>query len=293
MHDEVVPDTQRVAGADGVLNHPQEEGMAPIRSVGVGKVLPADTYVCESRAHKLLGIRNEQAAAAHLAHGSGNQIAEAELDVDVIRFQLGRERAAPVLQEGLAAAVGGQVRCRHPAGEGAHSQDEAALLAGNHVGGDNLGDLQCSQAVDRHDVLELAAGCVEEGDRDAVALTDVVDQDTNVQALDKLCESLVVLVCVLGEIHGQDLVLVPRPSQFQFPCQFLQLRFGSRDEDEVESLSAQLVGEFFAEPVGRASDDCPGALFTIFADLSRKQHTSVPLLHCTETEYRLHWCRRR
>lgn len=154
-----------------------------------------------------------------------------------------------MLQEGLAARVRGQVRGRHPAGKGAHGEDETALAL-LHDGSDDLGGLQGAEAVDGDNVLELAAGGLEEGDGNAVALADIVDEDTDIEAVDELGESVVIVVVVAGEVHGEDLDLdLAIELGLELVGEGLELGLGSGDENEVEALAGELVGEFLAETV--------------------------------------------
>jgi hypothetical protein len=68
------------------------------------------------------------------------------------------------------------------------------------------------------------------------------------------------------------------PPQLQFSRHGLQLGFGSRNEDEVEALGSQLVGEFLAETIGCAGDDRPGAFLAILAQLSGDEIVSAYFL---------------
>jgi hypothetical protein len=47
----------------------------------------------------------------------------------------------------------------------------------------------------------------------------------------------------------------------------LKLRFGPRDEDEVESFLGELEGKFFAKPIGCSSYNSPGTWLAVFAEL--------------------------
>lgn len=209
---------------------------------------------------------------ANLAHSGSNEMAENKLDVDVVVGQLPCEGVAPLLEESLAARVGSQERGRSPAAEGAHSQDKAALLALLHDGGDGLGSPQSTDAVDGDDSLELLLGSLEEGDRDAVALADVVDQDGDVKILDKVLQSLVVGVVVLGEVHGQrlDLNLLSGILGLDLLGEGIEFRLGSGDEDEVEALGGELGGIFLAEAIAGAGDDDPRARLSVLAELRRE-----------------------
>lgn len=50
----------------------------------------------------------------------------------------------------------------------------------------------------------------------------------------------------------------------------VELRLGTRDEDDVEALGGELGSEFLAEAIRCAGDDGPGALLAILAELVNK-----------------------
>lgn len=79
-----------------------------------------------------------------------------------------------MLQEGLAAAVGGQQRGWVQAGEGAHGEDQPAL-ARHHTRRHQLRDAQRRERVDRDDFFDLGGRRVREGHGDRVRGAHVVD----------------------------------------------------------------------------------------------------------------------
>lgn len=103
------------------------------------------------------------------------------MSIDALGLELLCQSAVPVLEEGLAAAVGSEIWSRGDTGERSHGEDKT-LLALSEEGCDNLGNLESSQAVDVDDVLELFGGGLEERNGDAVGLADVVDEDADVQS---------------------------------------------------------------------------------------------------------------
>lgn len=269
VHVLVQPEGKVAVGTNSVLNNPLEHSMAPPGGVGVGKGLGAvEANLAESSADELLGVGDEEAGAADLAHGSGNEVADNKVDIDALVLELGRESAAPVLEERLAAAVGGEVGGGHNTGERAHGKDKTLLALGED-GSDNLGGLECAEAVDGDNVLELVAVGLEERNGNAVGLANVVDQDTNVEALDELGETLVVGIVVLGEVHGESLGLKTIPSELELPSEDVQLGLSARDENEVEALGGELLGELLSETIGGTSNNSPGALLAILAELLR------------------------
>lgn len=255
--------------ANSVLNNPLEHSVAPPGGVGVGEGLGAvEANLAESRADELLGVGDEEAGAADLGHGSGDEVADNKVDINPLVLELGRESAAPVLEEGLAAGVGGEVGGGHDTGERTHGKDKTLLALGED-GSDNLGSLECAEAVDGDDVLELVAVGLEEGNGDAVGLANVVDQDANVEALDELGKTLVVGIVVLGEVHSEGLGLEAIPSELKLAGESIELRLSARDKDEVEALGGELLSKLLAETVRGAGNNSPGTLLAILAELLR------------------------
>lgn len=54
----------------------------------------------------------------------------------------------------------------------------------------------------------------------------------------------------------------------------IEFRLGAGDEDDVEALGGQLEREFFAEPIGCAGHDGPGALLAVPAELIKEGEVS-------------------
>lgn len=272
MHLGIDTNSNGAVDANRVFNKPQHKSVAPPRRIGVGcRLVATEADLAKRRLDPRANAGDQQTGAADLAHGSGDKVAENELHVDIVANQLRGQSVAPLLEEGLAARVGGQVRGGSPAAEGAHGEDETALALLEDRGND-LGDLERADAVDGDDALELVGGGIEERDGNVVALADVVDEDTDVKALDELAEGVVVGVVVLGKVHGQRLDLdgLDRVLGGDFGGNGIELRLGSRDEDEVEALGGELGGKLLAEAVGGASDYGPGAGLSILAKLSER-----------------------
>jgi hypothetical protein len=205
MHILVLPDRGSAKEANSVLNDPQHNSVTIPGSVGVrGGLESSEANFSKSSLYKRTRSGNENIGAANLAHGSGDKVAEDEVNIDVVARKLRSKGNTPVLEEGLAARVGGEKGSRRPTTKGAHGQDEAGLALLQDRGND-LGNLERTQAVDRDDILELTLGSFEEGDGDAVALANIIDQNTNIKGLHKLFESCVVGLVVLGEVHGKSL----------------------------------------------------------------------------------------
>lgn len=104
-------------------------------------------------------------------------------------------------------------------------------------------------AVDGNDVVHFVFGGFVKGDGDTVALADVVDQNRNIETVDKAFELLVVRVLVLSKVHCQDLGLNSWVFGFDFVGERDQFRFGAGNEEDVEAGAGDLNGEFFSETV--------------------------------------------
>lgn len=114
----------------------------------VGAPAPRVTHRAASSAdlgqrgfHERLFGGDEKRGPADLGHGGRDEVGVDEVDGDVVRGEFGGEGVGPLLEEGLGAGVGGQVGGGEEAAEGAHGEDEAAGLAGEHAAEDELGDV--------------------------------------------------------------------------------------------------------------------------------------------------------
>lgn len=114
--------------------------MAPVRRARVCKALStsAATHATECTADKRTRRGYEQAGSANLGHGRSDKVALHERDIDTVGGHFGGERTRPVLEKGLAAAVGGEEGRGQQTGKGAHGEDEAATTLA-HAGEDERG----------------------------------------------------------------------------------------------------------------------------------------------------------
>lgn len=115
-----------------------------------------------------------------LAHGRGDEVGLHELDTDVGRCEFGGEGRGPLLEEGFAAAVGCEKGSGHDSAKGCHGEDEASFSL-HHARGDELCDAESPGTVDSDDVFDFFGRSLGEGDGNVVALTDVVDEDGDVE----------------------------------------------------------------------------------------------------------------
>lgn len=176
MHDPILPHDPLPREPDQQRKHPLPHRMAPIRGTGVGPTLSA-ARAAQPAQHgldKAAGARHEEARAADLAHGGGDEVGLDELDGDVEGGELGAEGGGPLLQERFAATVGGQERSGEETSEGAHVENQAAL-AGDHAGDNEVGDAQGGEAVDGDDPVHFRRVGLGEGDGDGMRGADVVD----------------------------------------------------------------------------------------------------------------------
>ena len=124
-----------------------------------------------------------------------------KLDLDVIGCQFGAKGGRPLLQEGFAAAVCCKEGRGEQTAERAHGDYQPALPL-HHTGSHKLGNSQCCHAVDSDDRVHFRLLRLGEGYWYRVAGTNVVDQDSNVQAIDKCFELSVVVILVGSKVHG-------------------------------------------------------------------------------------------
>lgn len=222
----------------------------------------------QHRPHEIPRIGDERARSADLRHGRRDEIALHELDLDAVGLQLRPQRRRPLLQERFAAGVGGQQRRGQHAAEGTHRQHQPASPL-HHSRRDELRDAQRADAVDGDDVPHLALGRLREGNRDVMALPDVVDQHRHVQALHQRPQPGVVVVVVGGEVHGEEPGLHRGAGIFGLDLlgEGLQFRVRAGDEEEVEAFLRELDGEFLADAVRGAGDDRPASFGAELAKL--------------------------
>lgn len=183
-----------------------------------------------------------------------------------MRSELRSQRRRPVLQECLGSRVCSEERRGEKSTERAHGQDETTLAL-CHSGCDEAGHLERAEAVDGYDVAHLLVRREKERDGVCVALSNVVDENSDVEVVNEGLQLGIVRRVVFGKVHSE----VFRLDEWRLRLNLLgeggELGFGARDEEDVETLRGELEGVFLAEPVGRARDDCPGSLGAILAQL--------------------------
>lgn len=187
------------------------------------------------------------------------------MDFDVRGCEFAAEGGGPLLEEGFAAAVGGEKRGGHDAAKGSHGQDETAFSL-NHAWYDELCDSQGAEAVDCDDVFQLFLGRFGEWDGDAVALSHVVDEDGDVELRDEGLQVGKVGVVIGCKVHGVELGL-DIVFLLNFGREGLEFGLGAGDEEDVEAFRCELESVFFADTVGGARDDRPAAFFAKLGEL--------------------------
>lgn len=102
--------------------------------------------------------------------------------------------------------------------------------------------------------------------RDIVAEADIVDQNGNVEVCDQALDAVEVLVLVGGEVHGEslglDIVLGA-----DVGGESVEFALGAGDEEDVVALLRELERILFAETVGGAGHESPGALLAELGEL--------------------------
>lgn len=257
VHASVLVNNDLVHGAGESRKSPVHDTVGPVRGAGRSDSLctTAAANLAESSTNKLLGVRHKQGCLADLAHSAGDKVRLHELDLNAVRLEFGAESGGPLLEESLAAAVGRKVGCGKDAAEGCHGEDQTGLAL-DHAGCDELCHAEGAHAVDRDDVAHLLLGSLVEGNGNAVAEADIVDQDGDIKLRDQALDVVVVLVLVGSKVHGNslglDIVL-----GLDFRGEGVELALGARDEEDVEALLSELEGVLFAETVGGAGDKSP------------------------------------
>ena len=100
-----------------------------------------------------------------------------------------------------------------------------------------------------------------------MGLSDVIDQDADIEVLDESSELGVIGLVVAGEVHGESLALNGWALGLDLLGESEELGLGAGDEDEVEALVGELESVLLAHSVGGAGDDSPGTLWSILAEL--------------------------
>lgn len=210
------------------------------------------------------------------------------LDVHAVWLELGAKSSGPLLQEGLAAGVGGQERGREEATERCHGENQTALAL-LHAGGNELRDPERSHAVDYNDVVHLLFGSLVERHGNVVAETDVVHQDGDVEPVDELRELGVVGVLVLRKVHCQCLDRgLGSILGGDVGGEGIELRLSARDEDQVVALGRKRESELLADAIRSTGNKGPRAAGSELRKLSRL--VSMRCI-CLDNEGHIQTCR--
>ncbi|KAI6767382.1 hypothetical protein HG530_005391 [Fusarium avenaceum] len=164
MHPLVKVNSEGAVSTGDVLNKPQHERVAPPRSVSVGcGLVTSKANLAEGGLDKVASVGNKDAGATDLAHGGGDEMAQNK--------------------ESLATRVSCEKGCGSPATERSHGEDKTVLSL-LHDRSNSLGNSEGANAVDGDNVLKLLLRGLEERNGDAVALANVVDEDTDIKTVD-------------------------------------------------------------------------------------------------------------
>ena len=145
-----------VGKTNSVLDPPLHDTVGPEWSASVGDVAGSSSNVDLGKGslNKVAWVWNGGRWLADLGHGGGDQVGHNEVDIDVVLLELGTKRGGPLLEEGLGSGVGGKEWSWEETTEGAHGENETALLC-LHLWCDNASDLEGTHAVDSDDVAHL------------------------------------------------------------------------------------------------------------------------------------------
>lgn len=243
--------------------------MAPVWRAGESNILCTSgaSQLAERSLDELLRVGHESAWLANLGHGGSDEMRLNTLDVDTVWLELGAKRRRPLLEEGFAARIRGQEGSWEETTEGSHGEDETAL-ARDHAGCEQLSDTERSHAVDHNDIVHLLLGCLGEGHRNAVAQTNVVDENADIQAICELLQAVVVGVLVLRKVHcerlGRDLRAIFRGN---VRGERVELGLGAGNEDQVVALGCQGKCELLANAIRGTGDESPGTAGSKAAEL--------------------------
>lgn len=117
---------------------------------------------------------------------------------------------------------------------------------------------ECSHTIDDDNVVHLLLGCVDERNGNAVAKTDVVDQDADVETVNQLLQVVIVGVLVLSKVHCVRLDRNLRSILGGYICrESIELRLCTRDEDEIVAFGSQGKSEFLSNAVRSTSNESP------------------------------------
>lgn len=239
----------------------RHQSMAPVRNRGIG-VKDATTApdLAECRARKALWIRDGQGGTTNLRHGGRDEVADHKLNVDAAGSEFASQSRRPVLQERLATGVGGQERTWEETGKGAHGEDQSALAL-NHTGHDELSDAQSTEAVDSDNIFHFRLGSRGEGYGNAMAQSDIVDQNRDIHIFDQGPKIDVVLILVHRKVHRMRLRL-DIGLAFDFSSDSGEFLGRTRHQNNVVPCASELERIFLSNAVSRACDESPAALGT-------------------------------
>jgi hypothetical protein len=251
---------------------PHHQSVAPVRRACERNVLCASgpTNFAERGLDELLRVRDKRRWLADLGHGRCDEVRLYALDVYPVRLEFRTKSRGPLLKEGLAAGVGGEEGGREEPTKRCHGEDETAL-ARDHAWGKELSNAEGGHAVDHDDVVHLLLGRLDERYGDAMAQSDVVDQNADVQSVDQLLQFVIVGIFVQRKVHcqrlGRDLGAIFRGD---VGGEGVELGLRAGDEDEVVALCGQGEGELLADAVRGTGYESPGAAGSVRVELDER-----------------------
>lgn len=160
----------------------------------------------------------------------------------------------------------------------------------NHTRGDQLCDTEGAGAVYCDNVPYFLLWRLAERHWDAVALTDIVDQDGDIQPCHQVLERGIVGVLVRRKVHCEHfrLHLVLR---LDLRREGIELRLGAGDEEDIEASRGELLCVFFANAVRGSCYHRPCSFLAEFGELCHLVINAilfnVAVLHLTEIPGRM------
>mmetsp|Transcript_11757 Transcript_11757/g.33778 ORF Transcript_11757/g.33778 Transcript_11757/m.33778 type:complete len:316 (-) Transcript_11757:55-1002(-) len=218
---------------------------------------------------------------ALLGQFCGNVEGNLALAGDALGLVFRIEGAREFLDETLGARVFGQEgQVVH--GRSGRNVDDGSLLELQHAGKHHSRHPDGAVDVHGHQILHLAVGQFVEEHGIAVANTNIVDQDTDLQCFDSLGYPLLGSLVEFGVIANQIGNIYTVILGFDFLLNVLQLGLGSADQKDAHSLLGKGEGICFSDTISGSGNHRP---FSILLEVFRRsQERLVEVRDCLQTK---------
>lgn len=171
----VLLDSESVGVVNSVVNDLFEYVVVLLGGIGVGKVfVVVEINFVKGSFYKLFGVRDEEVGVVNFVYGSGDEVRDDKLNINVMGGKFWGERRVLVLEESFVVVVGGEVGGGYGVGEGVYGENEIFFVS-SEDGSNDFGGFESVEVVDGDNVLEFGFFGIEEGYGDVVGLVDVVD----------------------------------------------------------------------------------------------------------------------